>query len=65
VTGTIPPEVWNRIGMKMIPKLRTGSDLKISLDFSVSVSADTASSLTNELRQNLQEFGLGQTVSVE
>jgi hypothetical protein len=51
--------------MKMIPKLRTGSDLKISLDFSVSVSADTASSLTNELRQNLQEFGLGQTVSVE
>ena len=33
LVGTIPPEVWNRLGTKILPKLRSGSDLKIGLDF--------------------------------
>ena len=24
LTGTVPPEVWNRLGTKMLPKLRSG-----------------------------------------
>ena len=36
------PEIWNRLGTKILPKLRAGADLKIGLEFSVAVSSDTA-----------------------
>ncbi len=65
LAGNVPPEVWNRLGTRILPKLRSGSDLKIGLDFSVTVSAASASSLATELRQILQELGLGEAVKVE
>jgi hypothetical protein len=58
LVGTIPPEVWNRLGTRILLKLRSGSELKIGLDFSVTVSADSANSLAMELRQILQELSL-------
>jgi len=33
LAGPIPSEVWNRLGMKILPKLRSGSDLKVDVDF--------------------------------
>ncbi len=63
--GSVPPEVWNRLGTKILPKLRTGSELRIGLDFSVSVSDTAAASLIAELRQILQELGLTDSVHVE
>jgi hypothetical protein len=57
--------VWNRLGTKILPKLRSGSDLKIGLDFSVIVSVDSANGLAAELRQILQELGLAAAVRVE
>ena len=65
VAGTIPPEVWNRLGTRILPKLRSGSELKIGLEFSVTVSADSASGLATELRQILQELSLAEAVMVE
>jgi hypothetical protein len=65
IACTIPPEIWNRFGTKILPKLRAGSELKIGLEFSVIVSADSATGLENELRQVLQELGLAGTVKVE
>ncbi len=65
LVGTVPPEVWNRLGTKIIPKLRSGADLKIGVDFVVTVSVASAGSLTAELRQVLQELGLSNTVRVE
>jgi hypothetical protein len=65
VSGNVPPEVWNRLGTKILPKLRSGSDLKIGLEFAVTVSADAANGLAAELRQILQELGLADTVKVE
>jgi hypothetical protein len=56
LSGNVPPEVWNRLGTKILPKLRSGSELKIGLEFSVTVSADTANGLAAELRQILQEL---------
>jgi hypothetical protein len=63
--GNVPPEVWNRLGTKVLPKLRTGSDLKIGLEFSVTISVDAANGLTTELRQILQELGLADAIKVE
>ena len=65
LVGTVPPEVWNRLGTKILPKLRAGSDLKIGLEFSVTVSADSANAFATELRQILQELGLAEVVKVE
>ena len=63
--GSVPPEIWNRLGTKILPKLRAGSDLTIGLNFSVTVNADTAQSLGSELRQVLQELGLAESVRIE
>lgn len=65
LVGSIPPEVWNRLGTKVLPKLRTGSDLKIGLDFSLVVKSDGAPNLVAELRQILQDLGLADSVRVE
>jgi hypothetical protein len=65
LTGAIPPEIWNRLGTRIIPKLRSGSELRIGLDFSVTMAADSANNLAGELRQILQELGLADSVKVE
>jgi hypothetical protein len=65
IAGAIPPEVWNRLGTRILPKLRSGLELKISLDFSVTVLADSASELATELQQILQELSLTDALRVE
>ncbi len=63
--GRIPPELWNRLGTKILPKLRTGADLTVGVEFTVTVSAEGAASLTSELRQLLQELGLADAVRIQ
>ncbi len=65
LVGTIPPEMWNRLGTKILPKLRSGSDLKVGVEFSVTVNAAASESLVSEVRQILQELGLAEAVSIE
>ena len=65
LTGTIPSEMWNRLGTKIIPKLRSGSELKVEVGFSVTVDAKLASSLENDLRQALEDLGLQGQVKIE
>jgi hypothetical protein len=65
LVGTVPPEVWNRLGTKILPKLRAGTDLKVGLEFSVTVKADTANNLMSELRQVVEELGLSEAVRIE
>jgi len=65
LVGNVPPEVWNRLGTKILPKLRSGSELKIGLEFTVTVKADNAGGLAAELRQILQELGLSEALRVE
>ena len=65
LVGTVPPEVWNRLGTKILPKLRSGSELKIGVDLSVTVGADSATTLSSDLRQILQDLGLAETLRIE
>ena len=65
LVGAVPPEVWNRLGHTVIPKLRAGSDLRIGLEFTVTVKADSAGNFVAELQQILRELGLGEAVRVE
>ena len=63
--GTVPPEVWNRLGTKVLPKLRSGDNLSVGFEFSVSVDAGIAQSFQLELQQALTDLGLQEQVSVE
>lgn len=63
--GEIPPEVWNRLGTKIVPKLRSGQDLKLEVRFVVNVPADASKNLINDLKQALQELGIADKIAIE
>lgn len=65
LVGTIPPELWNRLGTKVLPKLRTGTELQIGVNFKVSLKADAARSVRDELNQILDDLGLTGKVIIE
>ena len=65
LTGAVPPEVWNRFGTSILPKLRSGDDLRVGVEFSVSVDAALVSNLKAELRQALADLGMGDQVRIE
>ena len=65
LVGTVPPEIWNRLGTKIIPKLKSGSDLKIGVDFSVTVNAESVRSIESELRQIIEDLGLKGKIQIE
>jgi hypothetical protein len=65
LVGTVPPEAWNRFGTRVLPKLRAGDDLRVEVDFSLTVRPHLASSLASELRQILDDLGLADRLRVE
>jgi hypothetical protein len=65
LVGTLPPEVWNRLGTRLITKLRSGDDLRIGVDFSVSVDGKLGSSFQTELQQILEDLGLAEKIRIE
>jgi hypothetical protein len=65
LVGTIPSEVWNRLGTKVLPKLRMGNDLRVNVDLSVSLNTELVRSMTSELRQILQDLDLEDRLRIE
>ena len=64
LTGTVPPEVWNRLGTRLLPKLRSGDDLNVGVKFSVSIESSRAQGFQLELQQALDDLGLTDQVRV-
>ena len=64
LTGTVPPEVWNRLGTRLLPKLRSGDDLSVGVEFSVSIESGRAQGFQLELQQALDDLGLTDQVRV-
>ena len=65
ISGGIPPEIWNRFGTKILPKLRGGSDLEVGINFSVTVESGVAESFEADLRQILQDLNVSERVIIE
>ena len=63
--GNVPPEVWNRLGTRILPKLRSGDNLNVGVEFSVNVDAGLAQGFQLELEQALDDLGLKEQVRVE
>jgi hypothetical protein len=62
---TVPPEVWNRLGTRVIPKLKSGAGLTVGVEFTVSLNADLVVSTAAELRQILNDLGLEGRLQIE
>ena len=65
LVGSVPSEMWNRLGTKVIPKLRSGADFKVGIEFTVTVSADVAPGLIADLRQILADLDVTDRVRIE
>jgi hypothetical protein len=65
LSGNIPSELWNRLGTKLISKLRSGAELRVGVDFSVTFSAEAAKTVETEIRQVLQDLGLENAIKIE
>lgn len=64
ISGTIPPETWNRLGTKILPKLRSGSDLRVGVDFKVTVPSSRSRDLIGDLQQALDDLGISGQVRI-
>ena len=62
---TVPPEVWNRLGTKVIPRLKSGADLTVGIEFSVSLNADLVVSTAAELRRIMRDLVLEGQLKIE
>ena len=51
IHGQIPPEIWNRIGTRLLPKLRSSHDLKVGVTFELSADKQRTAALLAEVEQ--------------
>jgi hypothetical protein len=58
IAGEIPPEVWNRLGTRLLPKLRSGTNIRIDVEFSATVEGAVSRSFAADLKQILDDLGL-------
>ena len=65
LAGTVPSEVWNRIGIKLLPKLRSAKELTTSVEISVTVDARSAGDMMEDVKQILNDLGLADRVRVQ
>ena len=56
VKGTLPPELWNRFGSKIVPKLRSAENLQARVELTAEVSPDGVIALESEIRQLLNDL---------
>lgn len=65
LSGAVPPEVWNVIGHKVLPRLRQGTALTIGINLSVQVDSASAEGMVADLEQALEDLGIGAAVRIE
>jgi hypothetical protein len=65
ISGEIPTEVWNRLGRTLLPKLKTGTELRLSIDASIQIEVDGSNGLRQEIEQILRDLNLIDKVKVD
>jgi hypothetical protein len=65
VTGNIPAEQWNRLGTRLIPKMRAAGTLTAAVRLETEVDRARAAALSAELQQVIDEIGLSASIRVQ
>ena len=65
VSGSVPPEVWNKLGISLLPKLRSGDSLDVHVDFTMRLGSTLAETRSAELQQVLRDLGIVERLRVE
>ncbi|MGE3776317.1 MAG: DUF499 domain-containing protein [Pirellulaceae bacterium] len=65
ISGAVPAEQWNRMGTKILPKLRAGKDLRIDVSFSIELDTKSVADMRADLRQVLEDLGLTGTLRID
>ena len=65
IRGTVPYESWNTLGTRILPKIRSGEALNLSVDLSVQVDAPMAPNMTADVQQALEDLKLDDQVKIE
>ena len=63
--GNVPLETWNMVGIRILPKLRSGEGLNLAVDLSVQVDSDVLQVLAADVRQALEDLKLDDQVKIE
>jgi len=63
--GPIPPELWNRFGTRLLPKLRSGEGLSLTVEAQMEVPTADLANVQREIRQSLSDLGLAESVIVD
>jgi hypothetical protein len=65
LTGAIPPELWNRVGTRLIPKLRSAqAEPRLGVNFDLEIAGNQAAQLVRDLQQAITDLGLTEQIKV-
>ena len=65
LTGAIPPESWNKVGIRIIPKLRSAkTEPRLGVSFALEITGEQASHLMRELQQAIADLGLSDHIKL-
>lgn len=63
--GSVPADTWNRLGTRLIPKLRNRRSLSINVQIEVEVEGGEAASILEEIVQTLEDLQLGDQFNID
>jgi Protein of unknown function (DUF499) len=65
LTGAIPPELWNKVGIRIIPKLRSAqTEPHLGVNFDLQIAGNQAVQLVRDLQQAITDLGLSEQIKV-
>ena len=66
LTGSVPPESWNRLGASIISRMRAGGKpMQATIDLSVTMPSKDADTLERDLRRQLTDLNLTDSLRVQ
>lgn len=64
IHGDVPPEQWNRLGTRLLPRLRAAGPVAASITLCCEIEATATAELTAELERTLQDLGLADRLKI-
>ncbi|MDD5092564.1 MAG: DUF499 domain-containing protein, partial [Candidatus Wallbacteria bacterium] len=66
IHGSIPPELWNRVGTRIIPKLRTATESTTFLEFSATLEGkNQIEAFERDIKQMIEDLNLAGKLKIE